>query len=82
MHEIDDVSSNDGSEGELYIPYSALSNASHLVSQGDLNDLVQDRNLTNGQGELLLQKWNILDQAANVKVCRKQRDTLVSFFSD
>ena len=46
------------------------SNESHLLTQGDLNEIIHDLNLSKKQGELLgsrLKGWNLLHQ--NTKVC-------------
>ena len=46
------------------------SNEPHLLTQGDLNDIVRDLNLSNKQAELLgsrLKGWNLLHK--NTKVC-------------
>jgi hypothetical protein len=45
----------------------------HLITQGELNDLMRDLNLTKAQSEILgsrLQQWNLLASDAKVTLCR------------
>ena len=48
---------------------ASSSNEPHLLTQGDLNDIVHDLNLSKKQAELLgsrLKGWNLLWQDTNV----------------
>ena len=52
------------------------SNKPHLISQGELNDLVKDLNLSKNQVELLgskLQGWNLLYKKYKIFFCRLLR---------
>jgi hypothetical protein len=45
----------------------------HLISEGELNDLVRDLNLSKSQAELLgsrLQGWNLLQKNTNSLIFR------------
>ena len=56
----------------------------HLISQEDLNDLVQDLNLTKSNSKLLasrLQQWNLLAPDTKVTFYRQRSQDLISHFS-
>ena len=56
----------------------------HLLSQGDLNDLVRDLNLSKKQSELLasrLKGWNLLQKESKVSFYRKRHCDFEQFFS-
>jgi len=54
----------------------------HLITQGELNDLVRDLQLPKSKTELLgsrLQQWNLLDRGVKISVFRDARR--LSFYS-
>ena len=56
----------------------------HLISQEDLNDLLQDLNLTKSNSKLLascLQQWNLLAPDTKVTFYRQRSQDLISHFS-
>ncbi|UYV80797.1 hypothetical protein LAZ67_19001756 [Cordylochernes scorpioides] len=56
----------------------------HLLTQGDLNDLVRDLDLSKKQSELLgsrLKGWNLLHKGTKVCFFRKRQDEFQDFFS-
>ena len=56
----------------------------HLISQEDLNDLVQDLNLTKSNSKLLasrLQQWNLLAPDTKVTFYHQRSQDLISHFS-
>lgn len=56
----------------------------HLITQGELNDLVRDLNLTKEKAEILgsrLQQWNLLEQGTTISHFRKRSETLKKYFS-
>ncbi|UYV82677.1 hypothetical protein LAZ67_22000521 [Cordylochernes scorpioides] len=56
----------------------------HLLTQGDLNDLVRDLDLSKKQSELLgsrLKGWNLLHEGTKVCFFRKRQDEFQDFFS-
>ncbi|UYV76697.1 hypothetical protein LAZ67_14001794 [Cordylochernes scorpioides] len=56
----------------------------HLLTQGDLNDLVRDLDVSKKQSELLgsrLKGWNLLHKGAKVCFFRKCQDEFQDFFS-
>ena len=55
----------------------------HLISQGELNDLMRNLDLTKTKAEILgsrLQQWNLLDGKVKTSFCDRSK-SLVSFFS-
>jgi hypothetical protein len=79
---IDDDSSDDEPipmEQDITDPdfQPSTSNEPHLISQGELNDLVRDLNLSKSRAELLgsrLQGWNLLQKNTNISVfCYRQK---------
>lgn len=55
----------------------------HLLSQGELNDLVRDLGLSKSKAELLgsrLQEWNLLQPSTRVTVYRDRELDFVNFF--
>jgi hypothetical protein len=63
----------------------STSNEPHLISRGELNDLVRDLNLSKSQAEFLgsrLQGWNLLQKNTNILIfCYQQKDTAQYFSS-
>jgi hypothetical protein len=60
------------------------SNEPHLLTQGDLNDIVRDLNLSKKQAELLgfrLKRWNLLRQETKVCFSRGRHEEFKEFFS-
>ncbi|UYV60728.1 hypothetical protein LAZ67_1002045 [Cordylochernes scorpioides] len=56
----------------------------HLLTQGDLNDLVRDLDLSKKQSELLgsrLKGWNLLYKGTKVCFFRKRQDEFQDFYS-
>ncbi|UYV76619.1 hypothetical protein LAZ67_14001482 [Cordylochernes scorpioides] len=56
----------------------------HLLTQGDLNDLVRDLDLSKKQSELLgsrLKGWNLLHKGTKVCFFRKRQDEFQDFYS-
>ncbi|UYV84953.1 hypothetical protein LAZ67_X004087 [Cordylochernes scorpioides] len=56
----------------------------HLLTQGDLNDLIRDLDLSKKQSELLgsrLKGWNLLHKGIKVCFFRKRQDEFQDFFS-
>ena len=65
-------------------PSFEISNEPHLLTQGDLNDLVRDLHLSKNQAELLgsqLKGWNLLDRGTKVCYFRNRQEDLKNFFS-
>lgn len=61
------------------------SNKPHLISQGELNDLVRDLNLSKIQAELLgsrLQGWNLLQTNAKISGFRSRQKEFSQYFRD
>lgn len=59
------------------------SNEPHKITQGELNDLIRDLDLSKKQAELLgsrLQGWNLLASGTKVSVYRRRQDDLLQFF--
>lgn len=66
-----------------YEPTDA-SSAPHMITTGELNDLVRDLQLTKNQSELLasrLQGWNLLNADAKVTYFRKRTADLTNVFN-
>ena len=60
-------------------------NCSHLITQQELNDLVQDLNLPKSKSELLgsrLQQWNLLAPGTKVTVYRRRSELFSNLFSE
>jgi len=56
----------------------------HLLTEGDLNDIVRDLNLSKKQAEILgsrLKGWNLLRQNNNLCFYRGRREEFKEFFS-
>lgn len=56
----------------------------HLITQGDLNDLVRDLNLSKKQSEVLgsrLKGWNLLSKDTKVCFFRKRQEEFQDFYS-
>jgi len=73
----DDVSTDPNFEA------SCSSAEPQLLTQGDLNDLVRDQNLSKRQAELLssrLKGWNLLRHKTNVGVFRNRQNDFKNFF--
>ena len=63
---------------------ASSSNEPHLLTQGDLNDIVRDLNLSKKQAELLgsmLKGWDLLRQDTKVCFYRGHHEELKDFFS-
>lgn len=72
------------SEDSEYIYESSSSTVPHLITQGELNDLVRDLDLSKSKAELLasrLQGWNLLAEDAKVSVFRVRHEPYVPFYS-
>jgi hypothetical protein len=62
----------------------STSNEPHLNSQGELNDLVRDLNLSKSQAELLgsrLQGWNLLQTNTNTSTFRFRQKDIAQYFT-
>jgi len=60
------------------------SNEPHLLTQGDLNDIVRDMNLSKKQAELLssrLKGWNLLHEDTKVCYYRGRHEEFKDFYS-
>lgn len=60
------------------------SNKPHLISQGELNDLVRDLGLTKKKAELLgsrLQEWNLLQSDTNISHYRDRHSHFATFYN-
>ena len=60
------------------------SNESHLLTQGDLNDIIHNLNLSKKQAELLgsrLKSWNLLQQETKVCFHHGHHEEFKHFFS-
>lgn len=71
---------SDDGDDPLYIPDSTQP---HMLSQGDLNDLVRDLNLTKEMSELLasrLQQWSLLERGVAVTAFRIRSANLAACF--
>jgi hypothetical protein len=58
-------------------------NEFHRITQGELNDLVRDLDVTNSKAELLgsrLQQWDLLKENVRISVYYKRHEDLVQFF--
>jgi hypothetical protein len=67
-----------------YEPKPSTSKESHLLAQGDLNDLVRDLNLSKKQAELLgsrLNGWNLLSPGTKISYFRHRDEELRPYFS-
>lgn len=71
--------------GPSYIPSSHdLPDTPHLITQGELNDLVRELDLPKTKAELLgsrLQQWKLLKKGVKVSIYRKRQSTLTNFFA-
>lgn len=80
-----DSESTSPEAGPSYIPSShELPDTPHLITQGELNDLVRDLDLPKSKAELLgsrLQQWNLLDKGVKVSIYRKRQSPLTDFFA-
>ena len=82
----DDLSDNDKEQEieDMEFKPNCFSSEPHLLSQGDLNDLVRDLNLSKKQSELLgsrLKGWNLLQKETKVSVYRTRHSDFADFFS-
>jgi hypothetical protein len=71
---------------DVHQPYepSDASSTPHIITTGELNDLVRDLKLTKNQSELLasrLQGWNLLNVDARVTYFRKRTADLTHLFT-
>jgi len=89
---LSDSESNDEDVGQLNddmdcdptLSGVSSSNEPHLLSQGDLNDIVRDLNLSKKEAELLgsrLKDWNLLRQDTKVCFYHGRREEFKDFFS-
>ena len=81
-----DTNSNESSSDDVDTSYepSDASSAPHIITTGELNDLVRDLQLTKNQSELLasrLQGWNLLNADAKVTYFRKRTADLTHLFT-
>lgn len=86
-----DINENPSSEedqnedhSDRHDPSFEVSNEPHLLTQGDLNDLVRDLHLSKNQAELLgsrLKGWNLLDRGTKVCYFRNRQEDFKNFFS-
>lgn len=81
-----DTNCNESSSDDSDIPYepSDTSSAPHIITTGELNDLIRDLQLTKNQSELLasrLQGWNLLNADTKVTFFRKRTADLTYLFS-
>ena len=63
---------------------ASSSSEPHLLTQGDLNDIVRDLNLSKKQAELLgsrLKGWNLLRQDTKVCFFRGRHEEFKDYFS-
>ena len=63
---------------------ASYSNEPHLLTQGDLSDIVRDLNLSKKQAEILgsrLKGWNLLRQDTKVCFYRGRHEEYKDFFS-
>lgn len=73
---------SDDTADPLYIP-DAQYNKPHMLTQGDLNDLVRDLNLTKQMSELLssrLNQWMLLENGVFITAARQRSDHLAACF--
>ena len=82
----DDLSDNDKEQEieDMEFKPNCFSSEPHLLSQGDLNDLVRDLNLSKKQSELLGSRskgWNLLQKETKVSVYRTRHSDFADFFS-
>ncbi|KAH9631060.1 hypothetical protein HF086_015045 [Spodoptera exigua] len=64
--------------------FEEIAKEPHLITQGDLNDLVRDLNLSKKQSELLgsrLKEWNLLHHNTKVSYFRNRDQHFRMFFS-
>jgi hypothetical protein len=62
----------------------STSNKPHLISQGELSDLVRDLNLSKSQAEILvsrLQGWNLLQKNTNISIFRYRQKDIAQYFA-
>jgi hypothetical protein len=62
----------------------STSDEPHLISQGDLNNLVRDLNLSKSQAELLgsrLQGWNLLQKNTNILIFWYRQKDIAQYFA-
>lgn len=81
-----DTNSDESSTDDVDTCYepSDASSAPHMITTGELNDLVRDLQLTKNQSELLasrLQGWNLLHADAKVTYFRKRTADLTHMFT-
>lgn len=84
--ELDDITTE--AQHEQHDPtYStdSTSREPHLVTQGELNDLVRDLNLSKKQAELLgsrMKGWNLLHNDTKICFFRNRQEEFQDFYSD
>ena len=81
-----DTNSDESSTDDVDTCYEPTdtSSAPHMITTGELNDLVRDLQLTKNQSELLasrLQGWNLLNADAKVTYFRKRTADLTHVFT-
>jgi len=62
----------------------SMSDAPHLITQPELNDLVRDLGLSKAKAELLgsrLQGWRLLSAGSKMSVFRSRQTDLTQFFA-
>jgi hypothetical protein len=62
----------------------STSNEPHLISHGELNDLIRDLKLSKIQAELFgsrLQGWNLLQKNTNISIFRYQQKDIAQYFA-
>lgn len=79
------AAASSSSSEDIHDPdFNVVQEAPHLISQGELNDLVRDLKLTKDQSELLasrLRGWQLLQPNVKITSFRKRHYELSSFFS-
>jgi hypothetical protein len=78
------TSENENADDDEPYTTGSHSDAPHIITQCELNDLVRDLNLGKKQGELLasrLQGWNLLHTDVQVSYFRKRTANLSALFS-
>jgi hypothetical protein len=62
----------------------STSNEPHLITQGEVNDLVRGLNLSKSQAEFLgsrLQGWNLLQKNTNISKFRYRKKYIAQYFA-
>lgn len=82
-HQADQKEDNEEGCLEVSANYDIETNAPHLISQMDLNDLIRDLNLPKSQAELLgsrLAEWNLLEKTVMTSIYRNREKELAQYF--